>query len=265
MLEVNNLRISFGTQNAVCGINFSLEHGQSLAIVGESGSGKSATALATLGLLPANATVDGEILFEGENVCTMNSKQLQSIRGKKIAMVFQEPMTSLNPVFSIGEQIMETMLAHESLTRREAKRRTIIALEEVGIDKNRVHSYPHEFSGGMRQRVVIAIALACKPKLLIADEPTSALDATTSVQIIELLKELQLKRGMAIIFITHDLCIVPSIAEQLCVMREGNIVESGKTEAVLLTPIHPYTAALTACIPSIHKKMARLPTVEDIL
>jgi ABC-type dipeptide/oligopeptide/nickel transport system ATPase component len=261
MLEVHNLHISFDTRVAVDNINFSIDQGQSLAIVGESGSGKSVTALATLGLLPTNASVEGKILFEGHDVCSMKSKQLQTIRGKKIAMVFQEPMSSLNPVFSIGEQIMETILAHESLPRREAKKRAITALEEVGISKNRFNSFPHEFSGGMRQRVVIAIALACTPKLLIADEPTTALDASTSVQIIELLKELQTHREMAIMFITHDLCLAPTIANKICVMRSGLIVENGDTSTVLETPKHAYTTALTACVPTLYNKKRRLPTI----
>jgi len=264
MLNISDLRISFGQNVAVDSIDLTLEQGQSLAIVGESGSGKSVTALAVLGLLPAIAKIGGEILFERENICMMDNKQLQAIRGKKIAMVFQEPMTSLNPVFTIGEQIKETILAHEPLVQREAKKRTLGALEEVGISKNRYNSYPHEFSGGMRQRVVIAIALACKPNLLIADEPTTALDATTSLQLIELLNDLQQSRGMATIFITHDLCMAPSIAEEICVMRNGQIVESGNSRSVLQKPVHPYTKALTACIPSIYKKSYRLPTVDDL-
>ncbi|MBT4585061.1 MAG: ABC transporter ATP-binding protein [Phycisphaerae bacterium] len=261
MLDVKNLRITFGNQIAVDGIDFSIEQGGSLAIVGESGSGKSVTALSILGLLPNNARVSGEILFEEYNISTLSSAQMQQLRGKKIAIVFQEPMTSLNPVFSIGEQIMETLLAHENLTRQEAKQKTLLALEEVGIPKERFKSYPHEFSGGMRQRVVIAIALACTPDLLIADEPTTALDASTSLQIIELLNQLQRNRNMAIIFITHDLCLVPSIAEHVCVMRSGKIVEKGKTSTVLEKPTHPYTTALTACVPSIYKKYKRLPTI----
>jgi ABC-type dipeptide/oligopeptide/nickel transport system ATPase component len=261
MLDVKNLRISFGKHVAVQGIDFSIEHGGSLAIVGESGSGKSISALSILGLLPKNATVEGEILFEDQNVCKMNNIQLQKLRGKKIAMVFQEPMTSLNPVFSIGEQIMETLLVHESITRSEAKQQALLALEEVGIPKNRFSSYPHEFSGGMRQRVVIAIALACTPDLLIADEPTTALDTSTSLHIIALLKRLQQDRGMGIFFITHDLCLVSSIADQICVMRSGKIVERGETSMVLSTPTHPYTVALTACVPSIYTKRKRLPTI----
>jgi len=261
MLEVKNLQITFGEYLAVRGIDFSIERGGSLAVVGESGGGKSVTALSILGLLPASASVSGEIVFEDQNVCKLNNKNLQTLRGKKIAIVFQEPMTSLNPVFTIGEQIMETMLAHESITRREAKRRTILALEEVGIPTSRFKSYPHEFSGGMRQRVVIAIALACTPDLLIADEPTTALDASTSLQIIGLLKRLQQDRGMGILFITHDLCLVPSIADQICVMRSGKIVECGETSMVLNTPTHPYTRALTACVPSIYIKRKRLPTI----
>jgi len=261
MLDVTNLQITFGTHVAVHGINFSIERGESLAIVGESGSGKSVSALSILGLLPKNAVAEGEILFDGQNICNMNNTKLQKLRGKKIAMVFQEPMTSLNPVFSIGEQIMETLLAHESITRRLAKQRALLALEEVGIPKFRYNSYPHEFSGGMRQRVMIAIALACTPDLLIADEPTTALDASTSSQIIGLLKRLQQNRGTAIIFITHDLCLVPLIADQICVMRFGKIVECGEISTVLNTPSHPYTSALIDCVPSMYTKRNRLPTI----
>ncbi|MBC8203428.1 MAG: ABC transporter ATP-binding protein [Planctomycetes bacterium] len=261
MLEVKNLQITFGKHVVVDGIDFSVGRGESLAIVGESGSGKSVSALSILGLLPKNALVEGEILFDKQNICNINNTQLQKLRGKKIAMVFQEPMTSLNPVFSIGEQIMETLLAHESITRRAAKQRTLLALEEVGISKSRYNSYPHEFSGGMRQRVVIAIALACSPDLLIADEPTTALDASTSLQIIGLLKRLQQNRGMAIISITHDLCLVPSVADQICVMRSGKIVERGEISTVLKSPSHPYTKALTACVPSIYTKRKRLPII----
>lgn len=261
MLEVKKLQITFGKHVAVHEIDFLIKRGESLAIVGESGSGKSVSALSILGLLPKNATVEGEILFEGQNVCKMNNSQLQKLRGKKIAMVFQEPMTSLNPVFSIGEQIMETILAHESISRSGAKYRTLLALEEVGIPTSRFKSFPHEFSGGMRQRVVIAIALACTPDVLIADEPTTALDASTSLQIIDLLKRLQQDRGMAIIFITHDLCLVPSIADQICVMRSGKIVERGESSNVLNMPTHTYTKALIACVPSIYTKRKRLPTI----
>ena len=264
MLEFRDLRIMFGTRVAVDSISFTLAQGESLAVVGESGSGKSVTALATLGLLPKNAIVKGDILFEGKNVCAMNNSELQQIRGKKIAMIFQEPMTSLNPVFSIGEQILETIVAHESISRREARLRTFSLLEEVGIAIDRFHSYPHELSGGMRQRVVIAIALACKPSVLIADEPTTALDASTSLQIITLLKDLQKNRRMAIMFITHDLCLVPTIADSICVMRHGTIVEFGDTFRVLQTPSHAYTKALSACIPSLQTKQRRLPTIEDV-
>jgi ABC-type dipeptide/oligopeptide/nickel transport system ATPase component len=264
VLEFRDLRIMFGTRVAVDSISFTLAQGESLAVVGESGSGKSVTALATLGLLPKNAIVKGDILIEGKNVCAMNNRELQKIRGKKIAMIFQEPMTSLNPVFSIGEQILETIVAHESISRREARLRTFSLLEEVGIAIDRFHSYPHELSGGMRQRVVIAIALACKPSVLIADEPTTALDASTSLQIITLLKDLQKNRRMAIMFITHDLCLVPTIADSICVMRHGTIVEFGDTFRVLQTPNHSYTKALSACIPSLQTKQRRLPTIEDV-
>lgn len=263
LLEIIDLRISFGDLVVVDGINLTIEQGQSLAIVGESGSGKSVTALSTIGLLPKTAVVEGQILFKGNNICTMNNKQLRNIRGNKIAMIFQEPMSSLNPVYSIGEQIMETLLTHEAITHREAKQRTFEALDEVGIETDRFKSYPHEFSGGMRQRVMIAIALACKPSLLIADEPTTALDASTSRQIVDLLLTIQQNREMAILFITHDLCIVPTIAQNICVMRHGIIVEKGETKRVLEKPKHKYTSSLIACVPSLYTKCHRLQTIES--
>ena len=265
LLEIRELQVAFGGRIAVDGVDFTIEQGQSLSIVGESGSGKSVTALSIIGLLPTNATRTGKILLEGKNVCAMNNKQLQNIRGNKISMIFQEPMTSLNPVFSIGEQILETIVAHEKVSTREAKRMSLEALEEVGIEIERYKSYPHEFSGGMRQRVMIAIALACKPSLLIADEPTTALDATTSLQIVNLLRTIQRNREMAILFITHDLCIVESIAESTCVMCRGKIVESGDTRGILNNPKHAYTKALISCVPSLQTKQHRLPTIEEIL
>jgi peptide/nickel transport system ATP-binding protein len=241
-----------------------MERGESLAIVGESGSGKSLTALSVLGLLPKNTNVRGSILFEDTDICSMTRKELQRVRGKKIAMVFQEPMTSLNPVFPVGEQLVETIVAHESVSRRQAKQDSVALLEEVGISSTRFHAYPHEFSGGMRQRIVIAIALACKPTLLIADEPTTALDASTSMQIVSLLQTLQKKRGMATLFITHDLCLVPAIADRVCVMRSGKIIEQGETNTVLRTPSHTYTKALIACVPTLDTKRERLCTVQDV-
>ena len=263
MLDIQNLRISFCDRVAVDCMNLTIEHGQSLAIVGESGSGKSITALAAMGLLPNTATVQGKILYDGEDVIGMSPRRLQTFRGTHIAMIFQEPMTSLNPVFTIGEQVMETILTHEPTTRRDARMKAICALEEVGIEATRFGSYPHEFSGGMRQRVLIAIALTCKPNLLIADEPTTALDTATSMQVVDLLRDLQQDRGMAIMFITHDLCIVPSIAQTICVMQSGKIVEKGETRSVLQTPKHHYTRALASCTPSFTTKLRRLPTIED--
>ena len=264
MLDIQNLRITFCNRVAVDCLNLTIEHGQSIAIVGESGSGKSVMALATLGLLPSTANIQGKILFDGEDVLGMSYRRLQKFRGANIAMIFQEPMTSLNPVFTIGEQIMETILRHEPETRRKARTKALCALEEVGIEPTRFDSYPHEFSGGMRQRVMIAIALACSPNLLIADEPTTALDTSTSKQIVDLLRDLQQDRGMAIVFITHDLCIVPSIAQTMCVMRSGKIVEKGETRRVLQTPTHQYTRALASCAPSFTTKQRRLPTIEDV-
>jgi len=260
-LHIHNLSVSFQGQSAVHHIDIYVEKGKTTAIVGESGSGKSVTALAVLGLLPKSATVTGEIRFEQEQLLSLPEKNLRHIRGKKIAMIFQEPMTSLNPVFTIGEQIEEVIRMHPRKSSRVARTKTLQLLQEVGIPKNRVHAYPHEFSGGMCQRVMIAIALANEPLLLIADEPTTALDATTSKQIIALLFAAKQRRNMSMLFISHDLRVVASVADNICVMRSGHIVESGKTARVLQQPTNEYTRALLACQPSMHNRQKRLPTV----
>ena len=254
MLEVKKLQITFGKHVAVHEIDFLIKRGESLAIVGESGSGKSVSALSILGLLPKNATVEGEILFEGQNVCKMNNSQLQKLRGKKIAMVFQEPMTSLNPVFSIGEQIMETILAHESISRSGAKCRTLLALEEVGIPTSRFKSFPHEFSGGMRQRVVIAIALACTPDVLIADEPTTALDASTSLQIIDLLKRLQQDRGHGDhIYYARSLPCSLNSRSDMCDAIRKNCRARRNFERSQYAHTHIYKSSYCLCAIDLHK------------
>ena len=250
-LQIKNLTISFGNQRVVNDVSFCVERGKTLAIVGESGSGKSVTAMSVVGLLPKNASVQGEVLFEDLQLLHATPKQLRSIRGNKIAMIFQEPMTSLNPVFTIGEQIKEAVLLHRNVSRKVAKSLTLESMDEVGLDRNRYSAYPHEFSGGMRQRVMIAMALVCEPTMLIADEPTTALDATTSRQIIELLYEAKERRGMSMLFISHDLHLVASIADNVCVMQGGTIIEKGATADVLQRPTHPYTQELLSCVPTI--------------
>ncbi len=264
ILELQNLHIAFQAIAAVRGINLTLHKGQTTAIVGESGSGKSVTALSIMQLLPSGSNVSGRILFNDFDVLQYNSKQMQSIRGQKIGMIFQEPMTSLNPVFTIGEQISEVVLQHQNVSRRSSIEKTRSILREVGINPERFGSYPHEFSGGMRQRVMIAIALVNEPDVLIADEPTTALDATTSKQIIELLHSAVKKRGLSMLFISHDLGIVSAIADDIYVMNAGLIVESGNACDVLKNPQAKYTQALISCRPTLMKKTSRLKTIKSI-
>ena len=235
--------------------------GKTTAIVGESGSGKSVTAMAVLGLLPTYATITGDIQFENKQLTDLSNKSFRSIRGNKIGMIFQEPMTSLNPVFTIGEQIEEVVRLRKRIARKNSKVRTQQLLQEVGISSRRSNAYPHEFSGGMRQRVMIAMALANEPSLLIADEPTTALDATTAKQIIALLSEAKQRREMSMLLISHDLSLVSSVANEICVMRSGRLIEHGRAKEVLCNPTTEYTSALLACRPSITKRQERLKTV----
>ncbi len=261
LLNVRGLSISFGRKDVVVGTNFKIHKATTTAIVGESGSGKSVTALSVLGLLPSTATLGGEILFEDQNLLMLPEKKMQRIRGKQIAMIFQEPMLSLNPVFTIGDQIEEVYRYHQKLSRKNAHFKTKEILAEVGVNANRIHAYPHEFSGGMRQRVMIAMALANEPSLLIADEPTTALDATTSKQIINLLISVRERRSMSMLFISHDFGVVSSIADEICVMQSGKVVEQGRALHVLQNPSHKYTKALLACRPSLNSKKLRLQTI----
>ena len=257
LLEVKNLQVSFqtffGEVEAVRGISFNVEKGKTLAIVGESGCGKSVTAGSIMKLLPQPPVLykGGEIIFEGENLLTKTEKQMNEYRGNKIAMIFQDPMTSLNPTMKIGKQIVEGLRLHTGMSTDEANKKAIEMLELVAVphaDK-RVHQYPHEFSGGMRQRVMIALAMSCNPSLLIADEPTTALDVTVQAQILDLMKGIQDKLGMSIILITHDLGIVADKADDVVVMYAGQIVEQGKTNDIFYNPKHPYTKNLLASVP----------------
>jgi oligopeptide transport system ATP-binding protein len=259
ILEVKDLHISFhtfsGEVQAIRGVDFDLLKGETLAIVGESGSGKSVTTKAIMRLLPeSNSEIkNGEILFEGKDLAKLSNKAMQKIRGKDISMIFQDPMTSLNPTMKIGKQIIEPIVKHQNLSKSAAKERAIDLLRLVGIPQPeaRFNQYPHQFSGGMRQRVVIAIALACNPKILIADEPTTALDVTIQAQILELMKELQKKIDTSIVFITHDLGVVANVADRVAVMYGGKIVEIGTVDEVFYNPQHPYTWGLISSMPSL--------------
>ncbi|MDO8885290.1 ABC transporter ATP-binding protein [Candidatus Oleimmundimicrobium sp.] len=261
LLKVNNLRTYFyirrGIVKAVDGVSFSLDRGETLAIVGESGSGKTVTALSLLKLIPVppGKIVEGEVFFEGENILGLSEKSLQKIRGNRIAMIFQDPTTSLNPVFTIGNQIMEAILTHQKVCKKEAREKTIKLLEMVGISQaeDRLNDYPHQFSGGMRQRVMIAMALSCKPDILIADEPTTALDVTIQAQILELISSLQKKFNSATILITHDLGIVAGLADKILVMYAGRPVEYADVDSIYYNSHHPYTLGLMSSIARLDK------------
>ncbi|MBC85799.1 MAG: ABC transporter ATP-binding protein [Bdellovibrionaceae bacterium] len=273
LVQIKNLSVDFstdnGTVNAVKGISFDIPKGKTVGLVGESGSGKSVTSLSVMKLIPnpPGKISSGEIIFEGKNLVAASEAQMRKIRGKKISMIFQEPMTSLNPVFTVGDQIAETLMLHEGLSKDDALDKAIDLMDQVGIPdpKTRYKAYPHEMSGGQRQRVMIAMAIACSPDLLIADEPTTALDVTIQKQILELLADLQKKYGMSILFITHDLGVIADIADSVVVMYRGDIVEQNTTEAIFTNPQHPYTKGLLACRPRLDKNPERLPTVSDFM
>ena len=260
ILTVNHLDVSFktynGEANVLRGVHFSLGKGETLAIVGESGSGKSVTAKAIMQLLPKqNSKVNsGEVLFNGKNLLTYNEREMRKIRGSDISMVFQDPMTSLNPTMTIGKQIMEGLLEHQSLTKKQAYEKAIELIEMVGIPSaaSRMKEYPHQFSGGMRQRVVVAMAIACNPKILIADEPTTALDVTIQAQILELMNDLQRKLETSIIIITHDLGVVANMAQRVAVMYAGRVIEIGTVDEIFYEPKHPYTWGLLSSMPKLH-------------
>jgi oligopeptide/dipeptide ABC transporter ATP-binding protein len=253
-----------GVVTAVDGISFSMRSGESLGIVGESGSGKSATALSLMRLLQTPpAEISGEIWFDGQQVLALNEEGVRRLRGVSMAMIFQEPMTSLNPVLKVGDQISEAALAHGGVSRKGAKKRALEMLELVGIPdhRRRMDQYPHELSGGMRQRVMIAIALACSPKLLIADEPTTALDVTIQAQILDLIARLQRETGTALLLITHDFGVVAQVVQRVAVMYAGKLVEIGPVEDVLQRPKHPYTQGLLAAVPARARKGERLSVI----
>lgn len=266
-LEIRGLSVRFGARRVVEGVDVSVRAGQVVAIVGESGSGKSVTALSVLGLLPGGAEVErGEVLLRSReggaarDVMQMTAKELRQVRGGEIAMIFQEPMTSLTPVFTIGEQIVEAVRLHSSASAREAKDAAARAMEEVGIPDaaKRLAEYPHQWSGGMRQRAMIAMALACKPRLLIADEPTTALDATVQAQVLDVLERQRAACGLAVLLITHDLGLVARRADEVHVMLAGRVVERGSAKEVFARARHPYTRALLASRPSVRERRARL-------
>ncbi len=278
LLEVSNLAVSFdisggaalGTRvQAVNGVSMTIYPRQTLAVVGESGCGKSVTAMSTMQLIPRppGHFDSGTILFEGKDLLTYSEREMLKVRGKDIAMIFQEPMTSLNPVYTVGDQIMEAILLHQSVAERDAREIAMQAMRDVGIPKveDRIDAYPHQFSGGMRQRVMIAMALACQPKLLLADEPTTALDVTIQAQILELLRDLQRRRDMGIMLITHNLGVVAENADVVCVMYAGRVVEYAKVYDLFDRPLHPYTRGLFSSIPSLLESKHRLTTVDEVV
>jgi len=276
LLEVKDLRTHFPTRaglvRAVDGVSFHLDRGELLGLVGESGCGKSITALSIMRLIsPPGKIVSGEIVFDGRNLLTLSYSQMREIRGDDIAMIFQDPMTSLNPVFTVGEQIAEALRLHRKLSRNAARDAAIEAMGEVAIPDpaRRAYDYPHQLSGGMRQRVMIAMALACDPKLLIADEPTTALDVTIQAQILELLNELRKSRELAVLLITHDLGVVAEVADRVAVMYTGKIVEESPVEELFARPRHPYTEGLLRSVPKLTAedvaKAERLETIEGVV
>jgi peptide/nickel transport system ATP-binding protein len=269
LLELRRLAVSFATDDgavhAVDGIDLALARGRTLGLVGESGCGKSVTSLAIMGLLPPeNSKVNGEIHFEGRNLLTLNADTMRDLRGARLAMIFQEPMTSLNPAYTVGDQIVEAIQRHQGLSAADARTRAIEMLRIVRIPspERRVDDYPHKLSGGMRQRAMIAMALACGPELLIADEPTTALDVTIQAQILDLMRGLRRDTGTAIILITHDLGVVAEMADDVAVMYAGQIVERAPVRDLFARPEHPYTVGLLGSIPRLDEKRERLPSIE---
>jgi peptide/nickel transport system ATP-binding protein len=273
LLEIENLKVIFhgdrgSATHAVDGLDLTIGRGQTLGLVGESGCGKTVTALSVMGLLPkGSAEVSGRIRFDGAELLALSDREMRNLRGDRLAMIFQEPMTSLNPSYSIGEQIAESLIRHRGLSRGEARARTIELLRLVKIPspEQRVDDYPHRLSGGMRQRAMIALALACDPELLIADEPTTALDVTIQAQILALMRDLKTSTGIAIILITHDLGVVAEICDHVAVMYAGEIVEYAPVDALFATPQHPYTIGLLGSIPRLDAKAEELAAIEGMV
>ena len=271
LLDIQHLNIRFlgngKSVEVVSDLSLSLGRRETLGIVGESGSGKSVTSLATMRLLPSSAQVGGSILFDGQDLLALSEREMQNIRGNKIAMIFQEPMTSLNPIHTVGKQIAESVLLHSKATKKQAMERALHLLELCGIPDpaQRIREYPHQLSGGMRQRVMIAIALACDPELLIADEPTTALDVTIQAQILELMKAIKKDRDMSIIMITHDLGIVYDFCDRVVVMYTGEVVESAPVKDLFAAPLHPYTEGLIGALPQLGQPTERLSAIEGMV
>ncbi len=271
-LEVNNLHVHYITDTAVVkavnGISFSLEKGETLGLIGETGAGKTTTALALLQLIPnpPGKVISGEILLEGKSLLKYKESEMRKLRGNKIAMIFQDPMTSLNPVLTVGDQIAEVIKFHnKGISLAEANKRAAQMLETVGIEAGRMGEYPHQFSGGMKQRVVIAIALACNPDILIADEPTTALDVTIQAQVLSLMKKLKQERDTSMLMITHDLGVVAEICDKVVIMYAGECVEYGTLRQVYKNPVHPYTKGLFASIPDLNRHVRRLTPIKGLM
>ena len=271
LLELKNLTIKYltdeGTVHAVTDVNLSLKEGETLGLVGETGAGKTTTALGIIRLIPdpPGKIMGGEILFNGTDLLKISEREMRQRRGKDISMIFQDPMTSLNPVTTVGEQIAEVIRLHQKGSRKDATAKAAQMLELVGIPAERMNEYPHQFSGGMKQRVVIAIALACNPKLIIADEPTTALDVTIQAQVLDMMSSLQKKLGTSMILITHDLGVVASTCDKVAIMYAGHIVESGTLEDIYDRASHPYTIGLFGSIPSISTKVRRLTPIDGLM
>ncbi|MEF9919007.1 MAG: ABC transporter ATP-binding protein, partial [Eubacterium sp.] len=273
LLEVKDLKTYFYTEEGVVksvdGVSFSVDKGKTLGVVGESGCGKSITSLSIMQLVetPPGKIVGGEIIFKGENLLEKDKEEMRKIRGKEIAMIFQEPMTSLNPVYTVGDQIMEAVLIHEDVTKEQARQRAIEMMDLVKIPdaEKRLNAYPHEFSGGMRQRVMIAMALSCNPEFLICDEPTTALDVTIQAQILNLINELKDKMHTSVMMITHDLGVIAEVADDVMIMYAGQVVEYADVQTIFEKPLHPYTVGLLNCIPRIDGSSEKLATIKGMV
>ena len=274
LIDVQNLKTYFytdaGVVKAVDDVSFKIKPGKTLGIVGESGCGKSITSLSIMRLVetPPGKIVDGKILYRGENLLDLSLDEMRTIRGNKIAMIFQEPMTSLNPVFTVGKQIMEALLIHsKGISKKQAREKAIdmLRLVKIPLPEKRIDEYPHQLSGGMRQRVMIAMALCCDPELLICDEPTTALDVTIQAQILDIINEMKEKMGTSVMMITHDLGVITEVADDVIIMYAGKVVESGTTDQVFDEPLHPYTAGLMKCIPSLDEEVEELFVIEGMV